>query len=410
MHHQPTNLGSIHCASDGVPKLRAVHEVHGSFPERLVRDVAVGALGVAGLRRPHAARVCYAPRGQATRDAIVPTVPDGARSRAGPAPATLTALVVAVVLAGGNAPAIRYVSCGTCELDPFWGAAIRFLLAALIFAGIAVALRTPLPRRKALLGVLLFGALQFGAGFGLVYWGLVRAPAGLAQVLLACVPLLTFGLALLHRQERFRPESLIGAFVAVGGIAVVFSNALHAGVPLGSMAAILGGAACWAEALVVVKAFPAIHPAVMNAIAMGVGGVVLVALGAVFGESFTLPQAARTWFAQAYLVLAGSIVVFWLYVFVVRSWTASAASYQLVLIPLVTVVVSAWLQDERISVSFVLGGILVLVGVYIGALMHPQVGPPSDSAAPLQPATAKGQDRIASVPGDPSTRSEGTVS
>ena len=41
------------------------------------------------------------------------------------------------------------------------------------------------------------------------------------------------------------------------------------------MAAILGGAACWAEALVVVKAFPAMHPAVMNAIAMGVGALLL---------------------------------------------------------------------------------------------------------------------------------------
>ena len=52
-------------------------------------------------------------------------------------------------------------------------------------------------------------------------------------------------------------------------------------------------------------------------------------------------------------------------------WTASAASYQLVLIPLVTVAVSAWLQDEPITPAFAVGSLLVLVGVYIGALRRP---------------------------------------
>ena len=130
------------------------------------------------------------------------------------------AFLALVVIAGGNAPAIRYVSCEGCELDPFWAAATRFLLAAAIFAAVVAALRVGVPRGRAFLGAALFGVLQFGAGFGLVYWGLVHAPAGLGQVLLACVPLLTFGLALLHRQERFRWEGIAGAVLAVAGIAV----------------------------------------------------------------------------------------------------------------------------------------------------------------------------------------------
>lgn len=84
--------------------------------------------------------------------------------------------------------------------------------------------------------------MQFGAGFGLIYWGFARAPAGLGQVLLACVPLLTFLLALMHRQEQFRGSGLVGAALAVGGIAVVFNSGLDAGVPLRSMLAILAGA------------------------------------------------------------------------------------------------------------------------------------------------------------------------
>jgi drug/metabolite transporter (DMT)-like permease len=293
---------------------------------------------------------------------------------------TLAAFLGLVTVAGGNAVAIRYVSCKACELDPFWGAATRFVLATLIFAVIARALRATLPRGRALLGAVLYGVLQFGAGFGFIYWGFVRTPAGLGQVLIACVPLLTFGLALVHRQETFRWDGLIGATLAVGGIAIVFSTGIHAGVPVTSMLAILAGALCWAEALVVVKGSPPVHPAAMNAIAMGVGTLILLVLTVIFDEAYVLPSKGSTWGAQTYLVIAGSVGVFALFLFVLGRWTASAASYQLVLIPLVTVVVSAWLQDEEITWTFAGGSVLVLAGVYYGALRNPRQGA-------LQPAT-----------------------
>lgn len=286
-------------------------------------------------------------------------------------PGTLVAFFVLVTVAGGNAVAIRYASCETCELDPFWGAAVRFLLASLILAGIARALHTGVPRGNALLGAVLYGALQFGGGFGLIYWGLVRTPAGLGQLLLACVPLLTLVLAVVHRQESFRWDRLAGAVLAVAGIAVVFSSGMDVGVPLTSMLAIVAGGVCWAEALVVVRGFPTVHPAAMNAIAMGVGTSILLVLTLIFDEEIIIPRAGSTWGAQAYLVIAGSVGVFWLYVFVLRAWTATAASYQLVLIPLVTLALSAWLQDERITWVFAVGSTLVLVGVYFGALRQP---------------------------------------
>lgn len=294
---------------------------------------------------------------------------DDARTR--PDATTLATFLALVVVAGGNAPAIRYISCNTCELDPFWSAAMRFFLASLLFVVISRGMRLAMPRGRALAGALLYGVLQFGAGFGLIYWGFVRAPAGLGQVLIACVPLLTFILALLHRQEDFRWQGLVGAALAVGGIAVVSSGALDVGVPGTSMIAILAGSICWAEALVIVKGFPPVHPAMMNAIAMGVGTVVLLAVGLFVGEVRVIPEEAKTWAAQTYLVIAGSVGVFWLYVLVLRRWTASAASYQLVLIPLVTVPISAWLLDERITLAFAAGSALVLVGVYVGALWRP---------------------------------------
>lgn len=286
--------------------------------------------------------------------------PSGAS--AAPDRATLTAAVLVVIAAGGNAVAVRYISCEGCELDPFWAAATRFAVAGVLLAIVATALRAGVPRGRALVGAVLYGALQFGGGFAFFYWGLVRTPAGLAQVLIASVPLFTFGFALIQRQERFRWEGLAGAILAIAGIVIVFSSGDAAGVPVTSMVSVLLCAVCWAQALVVVKGFPRVHPAALNAIGMAVGVAVLLPLTLLTGESVATPDAARTWAAQLYLI-TGSIGVFWLLVFVVHRWTASAASYSLVLIPLVTLVLSAWLQDERITWAFVAGSILVLMGV-----------------------------------------------
>jgi len=154
-------------------------------------------------------------------------------------------------------------------------------------------------------------------------------------------------------------------------MAVIFREGVGAGVPLASLLALLAGAACFAETGIVVKAFPPVHPAAMNAIGLGVGGGMLLALTAIYGEAHIVPELTRTWLAQAYLVIFGSVVVFTLYVFVLRRWTASAVSYEGVLIPLVAIVLAWWLQDERITWAFAAGSVLVLIGVYVGALRRP---------------------------------------
>ena len=63
--------------------------------------------------------------------------------------ATLGAFVLGSVFAGGNAVAIRF---SNRELDPLWGAGLRFLLAAAILLGLLVALGVGFPRGRALAG------------------------------------------------------------------------------------------------------------------------------------------------------------------------------------------------------------------------------------------------------------------
>jgi drug/metabolite transporter (DMT)-like permease len=64
--------------------------------------------------------------------------------------------------------------------------------------------------------------------------------------------------------------------------------------------------------------------------------------------------------------------VFGLYVFVLRHWPASRVSYEFVLIPVVTLALSVWLDDEPVGSGLVVGGLLVLGSVYLGALRSQQ--------------------------------------
>lgn len=277
----------------------------------------------------------------------------------------LGAFLVASVLAGGNAVGVRF---SNRELSPLWGAAFRFALATALLAALMAALRLTLPTGRALTGAMLYGALNFGAAFALVYYGFVEVHAGLGQTLLAVVPLATLLLAVLERQEHFRAAGIVGAVLALIGIAVLSRAPLREAVPLLSLLAILAGALCFAQAAIVVRRFPSVHPVTMNFIGMGTAAILLVAGSLVVGESIDLPERAETWAALGYLVAVGSVVVFSLYIVVLRQWSASRMSYTFVLVPVVTVLLSAWLDDEPVRASLLLGGSLVIAGVYVGAL------------------------------------------
>jgi len=279
--------------------------------------------------------------------------------------AALAAFVTGSVLAGGNAVGVRF---SNRELAPPWGAGLRFLLAAALLVAAMAALGLTLPRGRALAGASLYGALNFGLAFALAYYGLVRVHAGLGQTLLALVPLLTLLLAVSQRQERFRVGAIAGAVLAVAGIGVLSRAPLQEAVPLLSLLALLGSAVCFAQAAILVRHFPPVHPVTTNAVGMMSAALMLIPGAVLFGEPIALPRSVETWLALGYLIVVGSVVVFVLYIFVLRHWTASRAAYTFVLVPVVTVVLSAWLDDEPIRAGLLLGGSLVLAGVYVGAL------------------------------------------
>lgn len=307
---------------------------------------------------------------------------------------TLLAFFVLVVIGGSNAVAVRF---SNLELPPFWGAAMRFLGAAAIYWVIVLIRRTPLPGGRALLGNVIYGLLTVGLSYAFLYWGILKISASMTMVIMATGPLLTLLFATAHRLEKFRWGGLLGALVALGGIILAVSQDLGRSIPLLSLLSVLAGAACIAEGTVLFKGFPHPDPLATNAVGTACGAIFLVMVSLLAGESWSLPTSSSTWIAYAYLVVAGSVVLFYLYLFVLSRWTASATSYSFLLFPVATVVIAAWLTDESITPRFLLGGLIVLLGVWLGAFRQnrpptaeevpcPEAGTAVD--APIQPGCA----------------------
>lgn len=299
---------------------------------------------------------------------------------------TLIAFALFVLIGGANGVAVRF---SDRELPPFWGAVIRLATAALIFWAIFIARREALPKGRALVGSLLYGFFGMGAFFGLIYWGLVKVQASTASILLGLGPLLTVFFAAAHGLERFRWRGLAGSSLALAGIALAVSGEVGRSLPMASLLAVVAGVACNVEGSVIVKLFPKSSPIATNAIATTTGAAILLPISVLAGEPWFLPSAPTTWAAFAYLVLAGSVLLFYLYLFVLTRWTASATSYSLLLFPVVSVVVASRLAHETITPLFLVGGAIALLGVWIGAFTGsaPAAGPRESVAA--RPAAAE---------------------
>lgn len=292
---------------------------------------------------------------------------------------TVGAFLTVAVLGGLNGIAVK---AQVQELDPFWSAGSRFLVAGLLLIVLVLVTRRAFPRGASLRGAVLYGAIAFGAPFALVYPALREVPASTAMVFLALVPLETFFLAVLLRQEAFKLQGLVGGLISAGGVLVVVSDRLGAAVPLAPMLLILLGTVFIAISAILLKSIPRADPYGTNAIAMVVSGGVLLIVSMAAGEAWALPTLVETWVASAYIVVLGSIVLFSLYLFALRRWTASAMSYTTLLMPLVTLPVAAFLFDEPITLPFLVGAAVVIIGIYVGAFMTVRPRRSTVTAAP----------------------------
>lgn len=250
--------------------------------------------------------------------------------------------------------------------DPMSAVVLRLAAASLVFVGAARALRIRFPRGRDLGVTALAGLLIFAVNFGLLYWGETMVDSGTAAVLWGVFPTLTaLGAAfMLGGKEPLTARALAGGALAAAGLVVVFWSELSTDAPLPGLLAILGGITAAATAGLLTKRFAHdVHPVAFNAVGQATGAAALLPVALVGG--LELPATTAAWGSLAYLTLAGSVVAFTLWAWLLKRWPATRVSYQTVMSPLIAVALGALVLDEEIGSTFLAGTALVLAGTVL---------------------------------------------
>src|SRR6185436_20333909 len=153
-------------------------------------------------------------------------------------PATYAAFVGTCLIWGSTFLAIRF---GTESVPPVWGATIRLAIAAVLCFVVMKATGGSFPRGAALRAAFVFGALNLGVNFVLLYWGEQTVPSGTAAVLYATIPISTGIFSALLGVHPLSRVQLLSAVIGLLGVVLIFSGELSIGAPAKALVAVFTG-------------------------------------------------------------------------------------------------------------------------------------------------------------------------
>ncbi|GAC1327888.1 MAG: drug/metabolite exporter YedA [Candidatus Dormibacteria bacterium] len=304
----------------------------------------------------------------------------------------LMALATLYLLWGSTYLAIRI---GIETLPPLLMASTRFVLAGLLMYGWAWQ-RGDLagdgaPTRRHWLATLVIGGLLLACGNGGVTWGEQFVASGVAALLVATVPVWMALLAHLTGQEKLTRLVSAGLALGIGGVVLV-AHPWSGGIgQLKGVAAVLFAALAWASGSLYARRARLPKSAILvTAMEMLCGGVVLFGLAALNGELGRVhPEhfSTRSMLAVLYLVVFGSIIAFSAYVYLLNHVSAALAGTYAFVNPAVAVFLGALVLHEPLSPAVVVGGAVIIAGVALVVAGRSAVSRSARSvvaAAPLQ--------------------------
>src|ERR1700726_5125934 len=289
-----------------------------------------------------------------------------------PAWKTVLAFGIIYFVWGSTFLAIRV---GVREVPPLILAAMRFLVAGVVLYVWVIARGERSPSGREWRSACLLGMVIFVLDYGLLFWAEQRVPSGIAAVMLATIPVfMALSEIIFLRTQRLTVRLVLALLIGIGGVAVLMSRSLSLSlgeVPIdraGAVALVIA-AMSWSIASALTRKLPLPESKVMSSGAqMLAGGIMLALTAAIFGEfrGFHIQAVSRgAWFALAYLIVAGSIVGFTAYVWLIHHESPTKVGTYAYVNPVVAVIVGYFLGGETVGPRTLLGTLLVLVSVIV---------------------------------------------
>ena len=264
-------------------------------------------------------------------------------------------------------------------VPPQWSVAYRFIIAALAMAAVALWKGESLrPSRGLALAAAFLGFAQFAINFNAVYLAEQHITSGVVATFFALLLIPSTLLAWAFLGQRPTQRFLWSSTVAIAGIAMLFlhefrqhsarPHELIAGLGFTLAGMIAAAGANVFQARPKVRRFPLFS---LLAWSMAAGAIIDTLFALLSAGPPTIEFRLGYWLGLVYLALPASVLTFSLYYPVVRKIGPAKAAYSSVLVPIIAMGFSTWLEGYRWTPLAGAGAVLALGGM-LGALSRPR--------------------------------------
>ncbi|MFC3075368.1 DMT family transporter [Shinella pollutisoli] len=260
---------------------------------------------------------------------------------------------------------------GAIVSEPLTFLVIRYVAAAVLFAGLCLSARAPWPRdMRTIVHAVVSGAFLHGAYLGAVWWAIGEGvPAALSSIIAALQPLMTALAAPFFIGERLSGAQKAGICLGFLGVMIAVLPKLFGGgpeaVPVFAVLVNVLGMAAVTYGTIYQKQH--LHTGDIRAIAtLQYGGALIVTLPfALALETFHVDWGIGFLALLAWSVLGISMGAILLLLYLIRRGQVSRAASLIYLVPPIAALQAAAIFGEALTLPMILGTVIVVIGVYL---------------------------------------------
>ncbi len=326
-----------------------------------------------------------------------------------PAKAALIAGFVTIYLLWGSTYLGIKIAVET--LPPFLMASARFLIAGLLVAGWIAWTGSFKATRRQWFDNSIIGALLLLGGNGMVSWSEQKIPSGIATLVVSLGPLfivlLDWAVFAFSRDKSRGTRPTAATFTGVGlgiaGLAVLVGPRLGEGqsqLDPWRIAGLVLACFSWSVGAIYTRyARTPAEPFTAAAIQMLAGSVWLFLVSLLMGEPGHFNFAAvsdRSLFAWAYLIVAGSLIGFTTFVWLMKHSTPARVSTYAYVNPIVAVFLGWLIAHEAVGPRMFVAAAIIIIGVAIitaSKNKKPATPPPGPAVADAIPVVASAGEK-----------------
>jgi len=283
--------------------------------------------------------------------------------------------IITIIIWGSTWLAIKY-QLGS--VDPMVSVVYRFGLAAALLMFFCYVKKLNLRfSLKEHLFMALLGILLFSVNYWLVYVAELYLTSGLVAVLFSSIVFMNIANGSIFLGAALEKKMIAGAVLGIIGIIMIFKPEIASfdisdkgvfGLSIGFISVLLASFGNITSARNTKHHIPILQA---NAFGMGYGAILLAVIAVISGKEFSFTASLPYISSLVYLSFFGSIIAFGSYLTLIGSIGADKASYTIMVVPVVALILSSFFEGYSWNFSAVLGLFFVVGGNFLALSRRP---------------------------------------